>query len=168
MHDGLRVCAARIGRAMYALRNKRNILHKGDVDPNSYDLRFLYHASQWVMAELIRSVSRLSMEECGRPVEFVQAPAGGLVEDFGDRRLVLEAMPTKEELLVLLHTHYPEAVATKQIVLSLDRRSEKTVRNALRTLWASKLVEGSGRTGYRLTKRGFDAAVRIVNQHLGQ
>src|SRR5438876_438975 len=37
LDDGLRVCAARLARAMYTLRNKRNIAHKGKVDPNTYD-----------------------------------------------------------------------------------------------------------------------------------
>ena len=59
--DGLRICASRIARAMYTLRNKRNIAHKGDVDPNKYDLGFLYSAAQWIMAELIRNVSGLPM-----------------------------------------------------------------------------------------------------------
>src|SRR5947199_397085 len=35
--DGLRICGARIARSMYTLRNKRNIAHKGQVDPNSFD-----------------------------------------------------------------------------------------------------------------------------------
>src|SRR4051794_8034966 len=32
--DGLRFCASRIARSMYTLRNKRNIAHKNEVDPN--------------------------------------------------------------------------------------------------------------------------------------
>src|SRR5262245_23252986 len=44
--DDLRICMSRILRAMYALRNKRNISHKGEVDSNRYDLAFLFHAAQ--------------------------------------------------------------------------------------------------------------------------
>ena len=40
--DGLRVCAGRIARAMYTLRNKRNIAHKGEVDPNTFDLAYVH------------------------------------------------------------------------------------------------------------------------------
>ena len=49
--DGLRLPAARIARAMYTLRNKRNILHIGAVDTNSYDLAFLYQSAAWIMAD---------------------------------------------------------------------------------------------------------------------
>ena len=40
--DGLRICASKLARAMYALRSKRTIVHKADVDPSGYDLHLLY------------------------------------------------------------------------------------------------------------------------------
>ena len=35
--DGLRICASRLSRAMYALRSRRAIVHKGSLDPSWYD-----------------------------------------------------------------------------------------------------------------------------------
>jgi hypothetical protein len=162
--DGIRLCAARIGRAMYALRNKRNIAHKGNVDPNAYDLAFLFHAAQWVMAELLRVTCGMAMAEAGRLVAQVQAPVAPMVEDFGTRRLVLEAVSVREELLVLLHSHYPSQVATAAVLASLDRRSEKTVRNALRALWRARLVHENGKGGYMLTRTGFTEATAVLEQ----
>ncbi|MEO0774606.1 MAG: hypothetical protein AAFZ04_15665, partial [Pseudomonadota bacterium] len=51
--DGLRFTAGRIARSMYTMRNKRNIAHNGEVDPNGYDLAYLHHAASWIMAELV-------------------------------------------------------------------------------------------------------------------
>ena len=164
--DGLRICASRIARAMYTLRNKRNIAHKGDVDPNKYDLGFLYSAAQWIMAELIRNVSGLPMEQAGKLVAFVQAPVGGLVQDFGDKKLVLADMTTREEVLVLLHSQYPDALPTDGIASSVDRRNRKTVLRNLGLLWRFKLVEGSTESGYQLTERGYQVAAEIVRRHL--
>ena len=76
--EGLRICAARIARSLYALRNKRNIAHKGEVDPNSYDLAYLHQASSWIVAELIRNSSSLPMQEAGALVEIIQIPMGSL------------------------------------------------------------------------------------------
>jgi hypothetical protein len=153
LDDGLRLCATRVGRAMYTLRNKRNIAHKGGVDPNNYDLRFLHAAAQWVLAELVRVVGSGSMEEAGRIVQQVQAPIGGLVEDFGIR----------DEILVLLHSHYPDAVPTGQIQSSLERRASGSVRNKLHEMWDEKLLVRSDE-GYKLTQRGFAEAREIVRQ----
>lgn len=162
--DGVRICAARIGRAMYALRNKRNVAHKAEVDPNMFDLRFLHHAAQWIVAELLRTVSGVPMEEAGKLVEMIQAPAGGLVEDFGDRRLVLEQMTSRDEALVLLHSHYPDAVPVGDVARSMDRFAERTVRNTLRELWQDKLVQGDTKAGYRLTRRGFSEAIQVYKR----
>ena len=163
LDDGLRMCGGRIARAMYALRNKRNISHKGRVDPNTADLRFLLAGAQWIVAELIRLTGALSMEEAGRLVEHVQIPIGGVVEDFGDRRIVvIRDLSTREELLVLLHSHYPDLVMGANLVSALDRRSPKTVRNSTSTLWQERLIEGSSKDGYRLTSPGVREAIRIL------
>jgi len=166
LDDGLRICAGRIGRAMYALRSKRNVAHKGEVDPNIFDLRFLHHAGQWIVAELLRTVSGISMEEAGKLIDTVQAPVGGLVEDFGERRLVLQGMSSKEEALLLLHSHYPQKMPTDEIVHSMDRFAGRTVTNTLRGLWADRLVQGDTKTGYQLTRRGFSDAIEIYKRHI--
>ena len=166
MQDGLRICGSRIARAMYALRSKRNVAHKGEVDPNTFDLQFLHHGAQWIVAELLRIISGVSMEEAGKLVQMVQVPAGGLVEDFGDRKLVVEEMTAAEEVLVLLHSDYPASVPVLTIVFSMDRLAKGTVQNTLRRLWADKLVEGNAKTGYRLTKRGFTEAIEVVKRHM--
>lgn len=163
--DDLRVCAARVGRAMYTLRNKRNVAHKGDVDPNKYDLHLLHNASQWILAELVRAVSDASMAASGKIIEQIQAPIGGLIEDFGEHKLVLEDLSTREELLVLLHSYYPDTVSVTQIDHSMSRRSNTTTRKVLRVLWREKVLEGDVKDGYRLTKRGFKEAVTTVQKH---
>ena len=162
LDEGLRLCAARIARSMYTLRNKRGIAHKGDVDPNEYDLAFLHSAAQWVMAEMIRSASGCTLGEANALLRQVRAPAGGVVEDFGDRKLVLAELPTREEILVLLHSEYPRAVGQRQITESLSRSSTRTVMNALKSAWKQRLIEGTPEAGYTLTRKGLREAAGIL------
>ncbi len=158
LDDGLRIVAARVARSMYTLRNKRNIAHKGTVDPNTYDLGYLHHASQWVIAEFLRNASGITMEEAGRLVDLVQEPVGGLVEDLGGHRLFLKDTTAKDEALILLQDVYPKALTLEQLTKSMDRRSPDTVRKALRKLWNEKVVDGNAAKGYQLTKKGVDNA----------
>ena len=166
--DGLRIIAARVGRSMYTMRNKRNIAHKGEVDPNRFDLEYLVRGAQWVLAELIRTTSGLPMQQAGALVEQVTAPVGGLVQDFGPRKLVLANMSIPEELLVVLHSHHPSPVTLAELRASMDRRSAKRVQEASRKLWSTKEIEGSAEAGYRLTNKGLDRVVRIVQARLAQ
>jgi hypothetical protein len=161
LDDGLRICGARVARAMYTMRNKRTIAHIGRVDPNVYDLRLLLHASQWLIAELVRVASKVSMTDAGRLMEQVHEPVGGLIEDYDGKRLVLADLSTREELIVLLHGSYPDFVPLGELLKSLNRRPVRTVKNTLRTLWNKKFVDGDGKA-YRLTSLGFEAAVEII------
>jgi len=166
LDDGLRVCGARVARGMYTLRNKRNIAHKGQGDPNRYDLAYLLSCAQWIVAELVRLVSGVPMQEAGKLVEQVQRPVGSLVEDFGGRKLVLADLSTASEMLVLLHSVYPDSLTMSQISSAMNRRSASTVRATARSLWRDKLVEGTGLAGYKLTQKGFSEAAGIVKNCL--
>lgn len=160
--EGLRICGARIARSIYTLRNKRNIAHKNEVDPNTIDLAFIHQGAAWIMAESVRIASGLPMQRAGELIELLQAPVGSLVEDIDGTRLVHADLPVREEILVLLHSHYPEHVPIKNIEASLKARSTGTIRNRLGEMRVEKLIHGSATDGYRLTQAGHSAATATI------
>jgi hypothetical protein len=162
--DSLKICAARVARAMYTFRNKRNILHKGEVDPNEFDLRFLLSGAQWIMAEFVRLFTGTTMQQAGLLVNQIQAPVNALVEDIGSRKIVYGNLSAIKEILVLLHSHYPVGITLQEIVQSLDRRNADAVKRAVRELWSDKLIEGSAATHYLLTAPGLREAINIVRE----
>jgi len=163
--DGLRICAARLARAMYALRSKRNIVHRADIDPSFYDLQLLYAGAQWILAELLALAGDISGEEASRVVANVQLPAGQLVEALGDRRIVQAELSIRDEALVLLMTHYPDPVSTSEVVRDMDRRSAGSVGNALGRLWKDKLVHRPAKGQLVLTERGMRMAIETAQAH---
>lgn len=162
MPEGLRICAARVARSIYTFRNKRNIAHKNAVDSNTHDLALAHQGAAWITAELLRHATGVSMQEAGTLIEIVQAPVGTLVEEIGTTRLVHADVSVRAELLILLHSHYPDTVPVDSVLTSLSRRSAGTVRNRLRDLHGEKLVHGDAKSGYRLTQAGHAAAVAEI------
>jgi hypothetical protein len=162
--EGLRVCGARIARSMYTLRNRRNIAHKNEIDPNTFDLGFIHQGAAWIMAELVRNASGITMEEAGVMIDRVQTPVGSLVEEIDGTRLVHANVSTGVELLILLHSHYPERVAPATIMKSMSTRSAGTLRNVLSGLRAKKLVHGDAKAGYKLTQAGHGLAVLEITK----
>lgn len=157
--EGLRICAARLARAVYTLRNKRNIAHKNLVDPNTFDLSLAHLAAAWIMAELLRNATGLSMQEAGALIELIAVPVGTLVEEIDGMRLVHAEVSVKGEILILLHSCYPGYLSVHDIVRSMRTRSSGSVKNRLADLRKSKLLHGDGKIGYRLTQAGHAAAV---------
>jgi hypothetical protein len=156
--EGLRLCAGRIARSMYTLRNKRNIAHKGDVDPNNYDLAFLHQAASWMLAEFLRHATSITMTEAGALIAQIQAPIDELVEDIEGIRLVHADVSLEDEIKILLRSVYPEKVLLASIKLSLVGRHPGTLGNKLRELVDRKEVFGDSKAGYRLTLTGFKSA----------
>jgi hypothetical protein len=165
--EGLRVCVARIARAMYTLRNKRNVAHKAAaVDPNEMDLAFAHHASSWIMSEFLRNATSVSMDEAAALIALVQAPVGTLVEDIDGTLIVLADVSIRDELLLLLHSRYPERVSKGDVDKSLSRRNAGSVRKALSDLHHLKLAHGDAKNGYHLTQTGYAAAVAAIAELL--
>jgi hypothetical protein len=162
--EGLRICAARLARSIYTFRNKRNIAHKNPVDPNTFDLALAHQAAAWIMAELLRSASGVSMQEAGALIELVQAPVGKLVEEIDDVRLVHADVSVKSEILILLHSSYPERVPVPKLLHSMSARSPGSVKNRLGELRTAKLLHGDAKNGYRLTQAGHSAALAEIHQ----
>lgn len=158
----LKIVLTRTARGMYSLRSKRGITHKGVINPNIYDLRYLYSAAQWVLCEITRYVLSTDIDTAGKIVEFIQVPASPLVEDFGDKRLVLRVGTAREELLTLLLHYYPVPVLVTQLHKDMNRLARSTVSNAITSAYNQRLIEGNRNAGYKLTALGYRHAIELV------
>lgn len=168
LDDGLRICASRIARSMYALRNKRSIAHLGDIYPNRVDLNFLLQGAQWILTELLRVIGDLPIEEAGRLVSQINSPVGGLVDDFSGRKLVTADLSAADEVLVLLQHDHPTPMSLEELRHAMDRRHPTTVGKALRRLWKERLIDQDDQGGYRLTTRGYQKANEILLRELAK
>lgn len=160
----LKIVLTRVARGMYSLRSKRGIVHKSSINPNIYDLRYLYSAAQWALSEITRHVLSTDVDTAGKIVEFIQVPASPIVEDFGDKRLVLRVGTAEEELLTLLLHYYPTPVLTSQLQRDMDRRAPSTVSNAITALYRRRLIEGNRQAGYKLTALGYQRANELIRK----
>jgi hypothetical protein len=162
--NDLRITLARVARASYTLRNKRSIGHKGDVDPNIYDLKYLFSASQWILSELVRQIITSDMKTAGNIIELIQIPVNPLVEDFGEKRLVLNVGTAGDELLTLLFHYFPEYTSVSQIYLDMNRRPKSTVSNVISSAYGKRFIEGNKQKGYKLTAVGYSEAMSRIHK----
>lgn len=162
--DDLRITLARVARASYTLRNKRSIAHKGEIDPNIFDLRFLFSASQWILSELVRQILSSDMETASKIIELIQITVSPIVEDFGERRLVLQVGTAKEELLTLLFHYFPDYVSLSQIYVDMNRRPKSTVSHTISSAYEKRLIDGNRQKGFKLTVRGYRMAMNYVQE----
>jgi hypothetical protein len=152
---------SRVARATYTLRNKRNILHKGQIDPNIYDLRFIYSCAQWIFTEFIRQYVTSDIHKAGEIVEFIQLPVSSIIESIDDRKIIHADLSVKDEILVALYGFYPEKISIVELCKSLDRRVKNSVYKGIKSLWEEKLVHEKNKS-YTLSQSGFIKAQEIL------
>jgi len=159
--DGLRLCGSRVARSIYTMRNKRNIAHKGEIDPNRIDLEFTHHGAAWIMAELVRCATGITMEEAGTLIGFVCAPVGTLVEEIDGVRMVHAKVSTRVEILLLLHSRHPDPITSAKLVEWVGRNATAT-RARLSELRKERLIAGNGNNGFKLTSTGYRTAAEEI------
>ena len=79
-------------------------------------------------------------------------------------RLVHADVGVKVELLILLHSHYPDRVPYDAIKESLKRRNPKTLRNKCAELVEEKKAVRGAAEGYLLTQAGHRAASEYIRE----
>jgi hypothetical protein len=164
--EGLRICGARLTRSINALRNKRNNAHKNPFESYRFDLALAHHGAAGIMAELLGNATTITMHEAGALIELVEVPVGTLVEEIDGARLVHADTSVRGEILILLHSHFPDRVPASSILASMSARSAGSVKKRLGELRVAKLLDGDGKAGYRFTETGHQAAVAEIQAPL--
>ena len=161
--EGLRVIAPRIARSIYALRSKRSIAHKNEIDPNAADLAQIHSSASWIMSEMLRHASAISMTDASKLIAQIQAPIGGLVEEIEGTVLVHAELSVRSEILVIMHRSYPDYVSTDALIESIGDAHRRSISNRLSDLRKAKLVFGNGAKGHRLTQAGYLTASGVIS-----
>lgn len=161
LNDDLKIVLSRIARSIYTLRNKRNIVHKGNIDANLYDLKYIYSSTQWILTEFIRQHVTGDIHKAGRIVEFIQLPVSSIIESTDGRKIIHAKLPVKEEVLLVLYSYYPTRVSELEISKSIDRRPRNSVYKAIGALWDEKLIHENDKL-YALTQTGFTKSEIII------
>lgn len=166
LDDSLKLCLSRLARAMYAIRSKRDIVHKNGGVAAHDDLALLEAVAKWVIIELLRQPPTRddANDVTIRASQFVRAPVGAFVEDVGGRRLINGAANADDEVLLFIHSFHPQPVTAARVAKELNRRGKSTVYGSLKKLWDARLLDGDSSSGYILTSSGLRRVVELANE----
>lgn len=104
--EGMRVIMPRALNFLYTLRNKRGIGHEGgDVDANQIDAATAVRVADWCIAELIRVVHAISLEEAQGLLDAIAEREVPQVWEVANAKRVLDpSLNYREQTLLLLYT----------------------------------------------------------------
>jgi hypothetical protein len=164
----IRIQIPRMLIALYEVRNNRNVGHVGgDVDPSHMDAVCVLQIAKWIVAELIRALHDLSVEEATALVDALVERDTPLVWVVGGKKRVLATgLTMREKALILLHATVGP-VAEQDLVTWLEHSNASVFRrDVLRRAHGERLWEyDADAKTIVLSPLGIGAAEDLLRAH---
>lgn len=114
-HDSFRLLIPRILKSVFNIRNKRGVAHIGDINPNEMDSTYILHSVKWVLAEIVRLKSQLSIQGTQKILnEITEHHIELLWKENGIKRVLDSKIRTKDQILIVLLDSSPQKVTELQ------------------------------------------------------
>lgn len=145
-HRSPRILIPRMLVPLYEVRNNRGVGHAGgEVNPNHMDAMCVLQVAKWVVAELVRYLNDLPVDEASDVVDSLVEREVPLVWKVGGKRRVLDpSLSMKAKTLLLLHGC--SGPATEAELLDWTEHSNPSAyrRDVLRKAHKDRLIEYDG------------------------
>jgi hypothetical protein len=142
--EPLRIIVPRALNFAYTLRNKRGFGHEGgDVDANEIDAAVAVRIADWCIAELVRILHSLSLEEAQALLDGIAERELPIMWTVGGRKRVLNPSLTyKEQTLLLLYADVDEPIVVEDLFDWTEHSHLPSFRrDVLKPLHRSRLIE---------------------------
>ncbi len=124
-HESFRMLLPRTLKAVYNVRNKRGVAHISDVNPNEMDASFILSSVKWVLAELVRLKSGLSISQTQDLLDAIIERHCPLIwKESGIVAFLRPKMKAKDQILVLLYDCSPIRDTELQRIIEYKNTSE--------------------------------------------
>ena len=161
-----RILIPRMMMGLYDIRNNRGVGHAGaEVDPNHMDATAVLYISKWLMAELVRLLHSLTIEEATSIVDSLIERQVAWVWTHGDKKRVLrKGLTWKQQALLLLLTESGD-VTEADVFRWLEHPGLPSFRkDVLKRLHNDRLIEyDTDKRAMRLLPPGVTAAEALVS-----
>jgi hypothetical protein len=162
--ESFRLLIPRVLKAVYTLRNKRGVGHITGISPNRMDATFILHSVKWVLAELVRLSSGLSIAETQELCDQIsERQIAILWKDGMTTRILTPDMKTRDQILVLLYDRSPQGQQGLQATIGY--LNVTNFRKILKRLDKENLIAYELGKGWKISPTGTKEAERIIKAH---
>jgi hypothetical protein len=161
----IRIQIPRMLIALYEIRNNRNVGHVGgDVDPNHMDALCVLQMSKWIVAELVRVLHDIDVDEAAETVEgLIERETPIIWEVNGTKRVLDTSLTMREKSLVLLHA--ADGAVKERDLVSWVEHSNASVfrRDVLRTAHKAREIEyDDSAAAVRISPLGIEKVETVI------
>jgi hypothetical protein len=146
----IRVQIPRILIGLYEIRNNRGVGHVGgDVNPNRMDATLVVSNAKWLVAELIRFLHQVNIDEATDAVNLIIQRETEFIWNIGSKkRVLLNGLDFKEKTLLLLSNCVDGNATDDQLFDWVEYSNKNQFKSRiLKAMHSERLVEYDENTG---------------------
>lgn len=133
LKETIRFFIPRLSRVLLDVRNKRDIAHVGgEVNPNFSDSKFVVHASDWILTEIVRHFHNCSIDDAQKIVGSINEVKIPLIADInGFVRIQNTDLSASDKVLVILYYKNPDSVTDINIITWLRYKNPTRMKKQI-------------------------------------
>jgi hypothetical protein len=159
--ESFRMLIPRALFSIYSIRNKRGVGHLSHFKANRMDSAFLLHTAKWILAEIIRIKSNLSITETENIVGTItERQVDGLWKIDGIKIPLRPQWTKKEQILVCLFDESP--LPRKKLHKFAEYKNSSDFNNDLRDLAKKKLIFCDDKEHVHILPDGTTSAEKLI------
>lgn len=159
-----RILIPRVLKAIYNIRNRRGVAHISDVNPNEMDATLILYNVIWVLAELLRLKSGLTLDETQAMIDKIIERQCSVIWKEGNITWILDTrMSAREQVLVLLYDDSPKMDTDLQEIIEYSNSTN--FKKILKRLHQQKFVFYHEDGNCRLSPSGIRIAEEIIRKY---
>jgi hypothetical protein len=164
--ESFRMLIPRALKSIYNIRNKRGVGHIAGVSPNEMDSTYILHSVKWVLGELVRLASGLSISETQSLLDaIVERRMELLWKHDGATRVLDSSLDARDQVLVLLYDSSP--LQDEELRAIIEYKNTTNFKKILSRLHAKRLIEYRADGKCLILPPGVEEAEEIARQRLG-
>lgn len=162
-HESFRLLIPRALKSIYNIRNKRGVGHTASISPNEMDATYILHTVKWVLAEIVRLKTNLSIERTQELVQQISQRNIDLIWKNGEvKRILNPKIPAKNQVLILLFDTSPQRIDLMRSIV--EYKHANNFRNLIvGDLHKKRLIEWDKENGEcRISPTGLIEAEKLI------
>jgi hypothetical protein len=162
-NESFRMLIPRVLKAVYNIRNKRGVGHAAGVSPNQMDATYILYSVKWVLAELIRLTSGLSVPETQQLVDSIVERRLEVIWKHRDITKILDRrIKASDQVLILLYDHNPQT--EEALRMAIEYTSASKFRAILKRLHKTRHIHFENDGTCSLTPKGLVEAEAMLQK----
>jgi len=163
-HESFRMIIPRILKTIYNIRNKRGVGHINDVSPNEMDSLLILNSTKWILSEIVRLKSKLSIADTQELIDnIVERNVDLLWKNDSFTRVLNTNIPASEKVLLLLYDTDNQYVDELQKIIEYQNKSNFS--KLIISLHKNRFIEKQTNGFCLISPKGVIKAEKILKKY---